>query len=115
MRTLIALLLISLLVYVRYIYTSPLPPSPSPSIPNKKLPPTRAEVGPPKVFRKRVIGLGDIHGDLSHATRILRMAELIDLKGNWVGEDAILVQTGGESHFYPSGGGGNVSLELRLM
>ena len=57
----------------------------------------RTEVVTPRVFQKRVIGLGDIHGDLSHAMRILRMAELVDLRGRWIGGDAILVQTGGES------------------
>lgn len=38
--------------------------------------------------------VGDIHGDYTALTKILRKAELIDLKGQWVGNETILVQTG---------------------
>ncbi|KAI5478940.1 hypothetical protein MNV49_004461 [Pseudohyphozyma bogoriensis] len=46
------------------------------------------------VWQRRIVAVGDIHGDLSHLTKILRMAHLIDLKGLWIGGDTILVQTG---------------------
>ncbi|GAA5888691.1 hypothetical protein JCM6882_009052 [Rhodosporidiobolus microsporus] len=46
------------------------------------------------VLRTRILAVGDIHGDMPHLMRILRRAELIDLKGQWIGGDSILVQTG---------------------
>ncbi|GAA5914978.1 hypothetical protein JCM8208_005021 [Rhodotorula glutinis] len=45
-------------------------------------------------FHQRIVALGDIHGDLPAAMSILRRAGLVDLKGHWTGQDAILVQTG---------------------
>lgn len=36
----------------------------------------------------------DLHGDLAHASRVLRAASLIDHRGMWIGKDATLVQTG---------------------
>ncbi|GAA5832387.1 hypothetical protein JCM11251_006430 [Rhodosporidiobolus azoricus] len=47
-----------------------------------------------EVLRTRIVAVGDIHGDMPHLTRILRRAELIDMKGQWIGGDSILVQTG---------------------
>ncbi|GAA5983881.1 hypothetical protein JCM11641_006407 [Rhodosporidiobolus odoratus] len=47
-----------------------------------------------QVLRQRIVAVADIHGDLPHLLRILRRAELVDLKGQWIGEDAVLVQTG---------------------
>lgn len=38
--------------------------------------------------------MGDIHGDLPALTAILRRAALVDLKGNWIGDDTVLVSTG---------------------
>jgi len=43
---------------------------------------------------KRVIAVGDIHGDYKKLIKVLRHAKLIDKKNNWIGEDSILVQTG---------------------
>ncbi|GAA5850062.1 hypothetical protein JCM9279_004898 [Rhodotorula babjevae] len=45
-------------------------------------------------FSQRIVAVGDIHGDLPAAMSILRRAGLVDLKGLWTGQDAILVQTG---------------------
>jgi hypothetical protein len=36
----------------------------------------------------------DLHGDLSHALKILRTMSLVDERGYWIGKDATLVQTG---------------------
>ncbi|BGP25899.1 serine/threonine protein phosphatase [Rhodotorula toruloides] len=47
-----------------------------------------------RILRQRIVAMGDIHGDLPAATKILRRAEVIDLKGQWTGGDTILVQTG---------------------
>lgn len=42
----------------------------------------------------RLVAVGDIHGDFESLTRILREMNLIDRTLNWVGADAVLVQTG---------------------
>ncbi|KAJ3265112.1 hypothetical protein HK104_006349 [Borealophlyctis nickersoniae] len=42
----------------------------------------------------RIVGVGDLHGDLPHALKVLRMAGLIDEKGDWAGGRTIFVQTG---------------------
>ncbi|OUM59548.1 hypothetical protein PIROE2DRAFT_14881, partial [Piromyces sp. E2] len=48
---------------------------------------------PQKKYKyKRVIALGDIHGDYDKLISILRHAKLINKKNNWIGTDAILVQ-----------------------
>ncbi|GAA5820620.1 hypothetical protein JCM3770_003555 [Rhodotorula araucariae] len=46
------------------------------------------------VLKQRIVAVGDVHGDLPALTSILRRADLIDLKGQWIGGDTILVQTG---------------------
>ncbi|GAA6009603.1 hypothetical protein JCM11491_001031 [Sporobolomyces phaffii] len=46
------------------------------------------------VIQHRIVAIGDIHGDYPALTKILRKAALIDLKGQWIGQDAVLVQTG---------------------
>jgi hypothetical protein len=42
----------------------------------------------------RVIAVGDIHGNFEGFVAILRKADLIDEKRNWIGRKATLVQTG---------------------
>eukprot|EP01013_Petalomonas_cantuscygni_P028731 TRINITY_DN528_c1_g1_i1.p1 TRINITY_DN528_c1_g1~~TRINITY_DN528_c1_g1_i1.p1 ORF type:complete len:707 (-),score=123.12 TRINITY_DN528_c1_g1_i1:132-2114(-) len=42
----------------------------------------------------RIVGVGDLHGDLRNCLRVLHMAGLINETAHWVGGDAILVQTG---------------------
>ena len=41
-----------------------------------------------------VIAIGDVHGDFDDLCLILKRAGLIDDKLHWVGDHAILVQTG---------------------
>ncbi|KAH8927830.1 Metallo-dependent phosphatase [Atractiella rhizophila] len=48
----------------------------------------------PRTFRKRIVAIGDIHGDLPHLTRILRLASVADHRLKWSGKKTILVQTG---------------------
>ncbi len=43
---------------------------------------------------RRLVAVGDIHGAFNGVREILRKVELIDQKDQWVGGDAILVQTG---------------------
>lgn len=43
---------------------------------------------------RRIIAIGDLHGDLLQSRAALRLAGLIDDEDSWVGGDTILVQTG---------------------
>ncbi|KAG0151763.1 hypothetical protein CROQUDRAFT_650800 [Cronartium quercuum f. sp. fusiforme G11] len=49
---------------------------------------------PPTKFRQRIVAVGDLHGDFPHAVRVLRLAEVIDMRNKWIGKKTILVQTG---------------------
>ncbi|ORX57791.1 Metallo-dependent phosphatase [Piromyces finnis] len=43
---------------------------------------------------KRIVAVGDIHGDYKKLMKVLSTAKLVDQKGNWIAKDTILVQTG---------------------
>jgi hypothetical protein len=43
---------------------------------------------------RRVVSVGDLHGDMQQAHRVLTSARLVDNAGNWVGGRTIFVQTG---------------------
>ena len=64
------------------------PPSPpaKPSATVKTYPPAPA----------RVVAIGDLHGDLDAAKRVLRLAGATDAKGAWIGGKLLVVQTGDE-------------------
>ncbi|GAA5933032.1 hypothetical protein JCM3775_005294 [Rhodotorula graminis] len=61
---------------------------------NTPPPPREPQPSTRRAFHQRIVALGDVHGDLPAAMSILRRAGLVDLKGHWTGQDAILVQTG---------------------
>ncbi|GMH39314.1 hypothetical protein BSKO_07212 [Bryopsis sp. KO-2023] len=42
----------------------------------------------------RLVAVGDIHGDLKQAQRVLAMTGLVDSEGKWIGGRTTLVQTG---------------------
>jgi hypothetical protein len=44
----------------------------------------------------RIVAIGDLHGDLEHARRALRLAGAIDAKDAWIGGKLVVVQTGDE-------------------
>ncbi|SCV74929.1 BQ2448_7958 [Microbotryum intermedium] len=46
------------------------------------------------IYHRRIVAVGDIHGDMPHFTRILRHLNLLSLKNEWIGGRTILVQTG---------------------
>jgi hypothetical protein len=51
----------------------------------------------PKLSRpapERLVAIGDLHGDLDHARRALRLAGAIDEHDRWIGGHTVLVQTG---------------------
>ncbi|MCC6528482.1 MAG: metallophosphoesterase [Polyangiaceae bacterium] len=45
---------------------------------------------------KRLVAVGDLHGDLAATRRVLRLAGVLDEADHWAGGDAWLVQTGDE-------------------
>ncbi|KAI8906449.1 Metallo-dependent phosphatase-like protein [Gorgonomyces haynaldii] len=45
-------------------------------------------------FNKRIVAVGDLHGDLQNARITLEMAGIIDKNMDWIGRDTIFVQTG---------------------
>ncbi len=44
--------------------------------------------------KPRIVAVGDVHGSPDAFSRVLRAAGLVDETGNWIGGNAILVQTG---------------------
>jgi len=46
------------------------------------------------VFTRRIVAVGDLHGDLPNAQKVLQMAGVVDENGNWSGEVDFFVQTG---------------------
>ena len=106
--TSIILVLITFLGF-SFLLSSPPPPSTS----TKRAHPAHIKQAPPLhadhttqtalqshangAFQRRVVVVGDIHGDLLHTTRLLRFLNLLNLKSEWIGGDTILVQTGGAS------------------
>lgn len=45
-------------------------------------------------FHRKIVAVGDLHGDLPNALRVLQMAHVVDADGDWSGEIDIFVQTG---------------------
>lgn len=45
-------------------------------------------------FSRRIVAVGDLHGDLPNALKVLQLANVIDTDGNWSGEVDFFVQTG---------------------
>ncbi|KAI0078752.1 Metallo-dependent phosphatase [Panus rudis PR-1116 ss-1] len=45
-------------------------------------------------FTRRIVAVGDLHGDLPNAHKVLRMAGVVDEENNWSGGADIFVQTG---------------------
>ncbi|MBK6404240.1 MAG: metallophosphoesterase [Holophagales bacterium] len=43
---------------------------------------------------RRLVAIGDLHGDLEATRRVLRLAGAIDERDGWMGGDLVLVQTG---------------------
>ena len=45
-------------------------------------------------WKKRIVAVGDLHGDLAHTLRVLRAAKIVDHRAQWIGKTATLIQTG---------------------
>ncbi|TBU33290.1 Metallo-dependent phosphatase-like protein [Dichomitus squalens] len=53
-----------------------------------------AEVHVEGQFTRKIVAVGDLHGDLPNAQQVLQMARVVDEDGNWSGEVDFFVQTG---------------------
>ena len=47
-----------------------------------------------KPFRRHIVAVGDLHGDLANAKRVLEFSGVTDKKGDWSGNVDFFVQTG---------------------
>ena len=45
-------------------------------------------------FRRKIVAVGDLHGDLPNALQVLKMAHVVDQHGHWSGKVDVFVQTG---------------------
>ncbi|KAF8910629.1 Metallo-dependent phosphatase-like protein [Gymnopilus junonius] len=45
-------------------------------------------------FSRHIVAVGDLHGDMPNARRVLRFADVVDDHGDWTGNVDFLVQTG---------------------
>ncbi|KZT73029.1 Metallo-dependent phosphatase [Daedalea quercina L-15889] len=45
-------------------------------------------------FTRRIVAVGDLHGDMPNAQTVLQMAGVVDANGDWSGEVDFFVQTG---------------------
>ncbi|KAI0367776.1 Metallo-dependent phosphatase [Pilatotrama ljubarskyi] len=45
-------------------------------------------------FKRTIVAVGDLHGDLPNAQKVLHMAGVVDEQGNWAGGVDFFVQTG---------------------
>jgi len=69
---------------------TPSPSTPSPvASPSTASPPTAPPSGP-----RRVVAIGDLHGDLQATREVLRMAKITDPEGHWAAGRTLIVQTG---------------------
>ena len=74
------------------------PPTVSPNVETTATPTPRPDRAvPPPTFApgaERLIGLGDVHGDLQAAREALVIAGAIDADDRWIGGELVVVQTG---------------------
>ena len=67
---------------------------------------------PPSIIennKRRIVAIGDIHGDLHALLSALHTASVIDVYGNWIGSDTIVVQLGDQ---IDKGGRGVITNEI---
>ena len=49
---------------------------------------------PEDAFVRRIVAVGDLHGDFGNARKVLEMSGVIDKEGKWTGQVDFFVQTG---------------------
>lgn len=47
-----------------------------------------------KGYLRKIVAVGDLHGDMPNALKVLQMAHVVDANGDWSGEIDFFVQTG---------------------
>ncbi|KZT29760.1 Metallo-dependent phosphatase [Neolentinus lepideus HHB14362 ss-1] len=52
------------------------------------------DIEKPMPFVRRIIAVGDLHGDIGNAQKVLQMAKVVDENGDWSGNVDFFVQTG---------------------
>jgi hypothetical protein len=67
---------------------------PLPPLPRAEVAALSARISRPAPAR--LVAIGDLHGDLDHARRALRLAGAIDAADHWIGGALVVVQTGDE-------------------
>lgn len=72
-------------------HSAPVAPAPPPAA---VAPPLSGRLARPAPAR--LVAIGDLHGDLDHARRALRLAGAIDARDRWIGGSLTVVQTGDE-------------------
>jgi Calcineurin-like phosphoesterase len=91
----------------------PSPPPPEPAMETPAPAPAAACNLAPIALRmpmpKRVVAIGDVHGDLAATRAALRAAGAIDETDHWIGNDLVVIQTG---DVLDRGGGESKILEL---
>lgn len=55
---------------------------------------SQKEQEPREPYLRRIIAVGDLHGDYGNALKVLQMAGIADIEGNWAGGTDLFVQTG---------------------
>ncbi|PCH42207.1 Metallo-dependent phosphatase [Wolfiporia cocos MD-104 SS10] len=70
--------------------------SPTPLIKTelKTVPDSVIESSTSRKYTRRIIAVGDLHGDMENAQAVLEMAGVVDSHGDWTGNIDIFVQTG---------------------
>ena len=48
----------------------------------------------PGRLTRRIVAVGDLHGDMPNALKVLQLGGVVDEKGNWTGDVDYFVQTG---------------------
>jgi hypothetical protein len=91
-RSALAPLVLLAVLLVVLSYTSRSAPAPAPKLPSSPAGDDRP-AGPP-AFTKQIVALGDLHGSLATAKRVLRMAGVIGLADEWTLGTGTLVQSG---------------------
>lgn len=49
---------------------------------------------PNSAFVRRIVAVGDLHGDFGNARKVLEMSGVVDKEGKWTGQVDFFVQTG---------------------
>lgn len=49
---------------------------------------------PEDAFVRRIVAVGDLHGDFGNARKVLEMSGVVDKEGKWTGDVDFFIQTG---------------------